>query len=172
LFDRKTIYSSLARILSLSSSIYFSHPSYFFLSSNKEVFPSRHLFIYLTLFTYTEELIVEMIDPMQAFDMESFKSKTSSLLVPTSTPSVAPIPTVVPNVPTYETVGESGTKTLWVSFINRLQNPVRSPLLTSEIGCLRYYVLVHSYFRLHGMESPSCKYQAATSNGPFCISLG
>ncbi|KAM3084238.1 hypothetical protein ACMFMG_001657 [Clarireedia jacksonii] len=58
-----------------------------------------------------------MIDPMQAFDMESFGSKTSSLLVPTSTPSVAPIPTVVPNVPIYETVGESGTKTLWVVFV-------------------------------------------------------
>ncbi|PQE24210.1 putative opsin-1 protein [Rutstroemia sp. NJR-2017a BVV2] len=59
-------------------------------------------------------VIVEMIDPMQAFDMEGFAKKTSSLLLPTSTPSVAPIPTVIPkpNI-TYETVGESGTKTLW-----------------------------------------------------------
>ncbi|PQE17908.1 putative opsin-1 protein [Rutstroemia sp. NJR-2017a WRK4] len=59
-----------------------------------------------------------MIDPMQAFNMEDFAKKTSSLLVPTSTPSVAPIPTVIPkpNI-TYETVGESGTKTLWVVFV-------------------------------------------------------
>ncbi|ESZ98609.1 opsin-1 [Sclerotinia borealis F-4128] len=64
-----------------------------------------------------------MIDPMQAFDMEGFKKATSSLLIPTSTPtptptpSVAPIPSVVPNVPTYETIGSSGKTTLWVVFV-------------------------------------------------------
>jgi len=53
--------------------------------------------------------------------VEAFK--TSSLLVPThpahttsatATSSVAPIPTVVPNHPIVEKVGETGTKTLWV----------------------------------------------------------
>jgi hypothetical protein len=58
--------------------------------------------------------------------VEAFK--TSSLLVPTYTPtslisptttahatsSVAPIPTVTPNHPIVEKVGETGTKTLWV----------------------------------------------------------
>jgi bacteriorhodopsin len=44
--------------------------------------------------------------------------KTSSLLVPTSTatPSVSPIPTVVPPKPHYEKIGASGEKTLWVVF--------------------------------------------------------
>lgn len=64
-----------------------------------------------------------MLDPMQAFDMEGFRKTTSSLLSPTSTStatptSVAPIPTVVPNVPTYETIGESGKTTLWVSYFD------------------------------------------------------
>ncbi|KAH8656537.1 putative opsin-1 [Tricladium varicosporioides] len=57
-----------------------------------------------------------MIQPTQV--VEALK-KTSSLLVPTSslTPSVAPIPTVTPNYPYYERVGETGTKTLWVIFV-------------------------------------------------------
>lgn len=54
-----------------------------------------------------------MIDPMTAI------LKTSSLLVPTSsaTHSVSPIPTVTPNLPRYETIGQTGTKTLWVVFV-------------------------------------------------------
>ncbi|TVY56135.1 Opsin-1 [Lachnellula suecica] len=65
-----------------------------------------------------------MMDANQV--IEAFKTKTSSLLVPTSlvpttsataTSSVAPIPTVVPNKPTIEQVGETGTKTLWVVFV-------------------------------------------------------
>ncbi|KAG9234667.1 putative opsin-1 [Amylocarpus encephaloides] len=57
-----------------------------------------------------------MIQPTQA--VEAFKKKTSSLLIPTSSAhSVAPMPTVVPNRPRYETVGEAGTKTLWVVFV-------------------------------------------------------
>ena len=62
-----------------------------------------------------------MIDPAQVVD--AFKT-TSSLLVPTSlvpttssatsASSVAPIPTVIPNQPIYETVGDAGGKTLWV----------------------------------------------------------
>jgi len=51
-----------------------------------------------------------MIDPMEAL------KKTSSLLVPTSTASVSPIPTVVPTLPHYEKIGETGQKTLWVVF--------------------------------------------------------
>lgn len=57
---------------------------------------------------------VIMVDPVE-FAEAVFK--TSKLLVPTPspTPSVSPIPTVIPNVPHYERVGETGTKTLWVS---------------------------------------------------------
>ncbi|KAK6581775.1 hypothetical protein PZA11_005472 [Diplocarpon coronariae] len=56
-----------------------------------------------------------MIDPAQV--IEAFQTK--SLLLPTSssTPDVSPIPTVRPDVPVYETVGETGTKTLWVVFV-------------------------------------------------------
>jgi len=43
--------------------------------------------------------------------------KTSSLLLSTqSTPSPTTLPTVVPNAPVYEKVGETGSKTLWVVF--------------------------------------------------------
>lgn len=58
----------------------------------------------------------KMISPDQV--IEAFKTHaTSSLLVPTtsSSPSVSPIPTVIPNQPYFEKVGEAGTKTLWVS---------------------------------------------------------
>ncbi|PBP21271.1 opsin-1 [Diplocarpon rosae] len=56
-----------------------------------------------------------MIDPAQVIEV----FKTKSLLLPTtsSTPYVSPIPTVKPDVPVYETVGETGTKTLWVVFV-------------------------------------------------------
>jgi hypothetical protein len=55
-----------------------------------------------------------MVDPVE-FAEAIFK--TSKLLVPTPSPThtVAPIPTVIPNVPHYERAGETGTKTLWVS---------------------------------------------------------
>jgi len=55
-----------------------------------------------------------MIDPVQAF-----VKATSTLLVPTSSSShhVAPIPTVVPNLPEYQTAGETGKRTLWAVFI-------------------------------------------------------
>ncbi|TVY85918.1 Opsin, partial [Lachnellula willkommii] len=46
-----------------------------------------------------------MIDPTQV--VEAFKHKSS----------VAPLPTVVPNEPTYETVGSAGGTTLWVVFV-------------------------------------------------------
>jgi len=54
-----------------------------------------------------------MIHPDQAFAMA-----TKSLLVPTSSasPSVAPIPTVTPDVPIYEEVARSGKITLWIVF--------------------------------------------------------
>lgn len=62
-----------------------------------------------------------MIDPVQAFEIA-----TSTLLVPTHLPTstVSPIPTVIPNVPIYETVGESGTKALWVVFVVLLLSTV------------------------------------------------
>jgi hypothetical protein len=54
-----------------------------------------------------------MIDPQLV--AEAFKTKTtSSLFPPPTTTSVAPIPTVVPDVPHFERVGETGSKTLWV----------------------------------------------------------
>jgi len=59
-----------------------------------------------------------MVDPVEFVEAVF---KTSKLLVPTSyvsatrTVSPIPIPTVIPNVPHYERVGETGTKTLWVS---------------------------------------------------------
>lgn len=58
-----------------------------------------------------------MIDPTQV--IEAFGKKTSGLLVPTtsSSPSPTALPTVIPNVPIYERVGETGTKTLWVCFL-------------------------------------------------------
>jgi len=54
-----------------------------------------------------------MIDPMNAL------KKTSSLLVPTSTgsASVSPIPTVFPTPASYQKVGSSGARTLWVVFV-------------------------------------------------------
>jgi len=61
---------------------------------------------------------VIMVDPVEFVEAVF---KTSKLLVPTSyvsatrTVSPIPIPTVIPNVPHYERVGETGTKTLWVS---------------------------------------------------------
>ncbi|KAL2059870.1 hypothetical protein VTL71DRAFT_10025 [Oculimacula yallundae] len=57
-----------------------------------------------------------MIDPTQV--IEAFAKKTSSLLVPTSTHSPHPtaLPTVLPDVPIYEKVGATGSKTLWVVF--------------------------------------------------------
>jgi len=59
-----------------------------------------------------------MIEPqmVDAFKT-SWASATSSLLNPSPTSSVLPIPTVTPNEPHYERVGETGTKTLWVVFV-------------------------------------------------------
>jgi len=56
-----------------------------------------------------------MIDPQEV--AAAFKTATSSFLAPTPTHSVLPIPTVTPNHPTYQTVGDSGKKTLWVVFV-------------------------------------------------------
>jgi hypothetical protein len=65
-----------------------------------------------------------MIQPTQV--IEAFKKHTSSLLIPSaSATSVAPMPTVVPNKPHYETVGETGTKTLWVRLILELVPPAQ-----------------------------------------------
>lgn len=48
---------------------------------------------------------------------EEVLKKTSAHLLPTAVPSVAPIPSVVPDSPEHQFVGETGTKTLWVVFI-------------------------------------------------------
>jgi len=62
-----------------------------------------------------------MIDPMQAL-----VQATSSLLVPTSsaTPSVAPIPSVLPDKPHFESVGKGGKTTLWVVFVIMLLSSI------------------------------------------------
>jgi len=52
----------------------------------------------------------------QAFK-SSWESATSSLLAPSPTSTVAPIPTVLPDNNIYEKVGEVGSKTLWVVFV-------------------------------------------------------
>lgn len=46
-------------------------------------------------------------------------ARTSRLLIPTATarPSVAPIPTVIPDIPFYEEAGHAGMVTLWVVFV-------------------------------------------------------
>lgn len=50
-----------------------------------------------------------IVDPVQAF------VKTSTLLAPTttSTPPVAPVPTVIPDRPEYELIRHAGEKALW-----------------------------------------------------------
>ncbi|KAI9047339.1 hypothetical protein LZ554_008786 [Drepanopeziza brunnea f. sp. 'monogermtubi'] len=59
-----------------------------------------------------------MIDPAQVMDAFAAMKTTASLVVPpVSSPThVSPIPSVVPDLPIYESVGETGTKTLWVVF--------------------------------------------------------
>jgi bacteriorhodopsin len=58
-----------------------------------------------------------MIDPVEAL-MKTATKSTSSLLVPTSSssPLIYPIPTVTPNFPTYEKIGATGARTLWIVF--------------------------------------------------------
>lgn len=56
-----------------------------------------------------------MIDPHLVAD--AFKKTTTVLPVPIpTTTSVAPIPTVVPDVPRFEKIRDAGIKTLWVSW--------------------------------------------------------
>lgn len=44
--------------------------------------------------------------------------KTSLIPIPTATPtSVSPIPSVLPDSPDYQFVGDSGKRTLWVVFV-------------------------------------------------------
>lgn len=55
-----------------------------------------------------------MIDPVEAL------RKTSSLLVPTTTstrPSDTAFPTIIPDLPVFETADKAGYRTLWVVFI-------------------------------------------------------
>ncbi|KAF1933910.1 family A G protein-coupled receptor-like protein [Didymella exigua CBS 183.55] len=48
---------------------------------------------------------------------EEVLKKTSMIPLPTATGGVSPIPTVLPDTPDKQFVGETGTKTLWVVFI-------------------------------------------------------
>lgn len=50
------------------------------------------------------QLPTMIVDPVQAFATAS---------VPLATSSVAPVPTVVPSLPTYEKATETGNRTLW-----------------------------------------------------------
>ena len=47
-----------------------------------------------------------IVDPVEAF-----KKTTATVPIPTS--SVAPVPTVVPSLPEYQTASETGNRTLW-----------------------------------------------------------
>jgi len=65
-----------------------------------------------------------LVDPVEAF-MEGAKA-TKSLLVPTTSPSpsATPLPTVIPNLPTYERIDDSGSITLWVVFVIMLLSTI------------------------------------------------
>lgn len=98
-----------------------------------------------------------MIDPQMVEAM-----KTSFGLRPTST-HVAPIPTVVPNVPIYEKISETGTRTLWVS--TSVLHPYH---LLKLSGRLRGHVHLDSCPRFLDLQNPSgmfpCKIQGTQSN--------
>jgi len=55
-----------------------------------------------------------IVDPMEVLKKTS---SSASPIVPTSVPSVAPIPSFVPDTPTERFVGDDGKKTLWVVFV-------------------------------------------------------
>lgn len=100
---------------------------------------------------------------MQVLEMDIMKKTTALLPLPTSTatatPSVAPIPTVVPNVPTYEVAGQSGQRTLWVSCLNHiiLIHAISLANLYHLLGCLCDHAPLNSYLFLLGLESTSGK---------------
>ena len=78
----------------------------------------------LNLKTNTKKL--KMIDPQLVAD--AFKKTTTAVLPfppPTST-YVAPIPTVIPDVPRFEKIGDAGHKTLWVR---------QTPYVYTNIDC-------------------------------------
>lgn len=78
--------------------------------------------------------------------------KSSSLLVPTSTPSVSPLPSVIPGTPIYyEDVGETGTKTLWV----RPPEICNASTLLTMAGRLRPHVPFQRSIHCYGMERAS-----------------
>lgn len=55
-----------------------------------------------------------IVDPVEML------MRTSSLLVPTSTATATkhhPLPTIVPDIPEYQTAGDAGMRTLWVVFV-------------------------------------------------------
>jgi hypothetical protein len=80
-----------------------------------------------------------MIDPHLVAD--AFKKTTTVLPVP--------IPTVVPDVPRFEKIGDAGIKTLWVSW-----ELIQVTQLTS-LGRLRCHGPLHSRPRLPSMANSS-----------------
>jgi hypothetical protein len=80
---------------------------------------------------------------MIAEQFQEALKKTSLLPVPTSTPTgVPPIPSVVPNQPELQYIGDSGKKTLWVVFVLMIIASAsftalswRVPLVSCSLGC-------------------------------------
>jgi hypothetical protein len=73
--------------------------------------------------TYTQdldqfELQVQTTAIMIVDQFQDVLKKTSLLPIPTATPtSVSPVPSVYPDSPDHQFVGDSGKKTLWVVFV-------------------------------------------------------
>jgi len=59
---------------------------------------------------------MNMRDPMEAL-LTMAKTHSSSLLVPTSSATAIPMPSVKPTPPNYESVGSMGVSVLWVVFV-------------------------------------------------------
>lgn len=55
-----------------------------------------------------------MINPQLVADAFKTTTRLPFPTPPTPTSSVAPIPTVVPDAPHFEKIGEAGARTLWV----------------------------------------------------------
>lgn len=115
------------------------------------------------LTTNTKKL--KMIDPQLVAD--AFKKTTTAVLPfppPTST-SVAPIPTVIPDVPRFEKIGDVGHKTLWVIFVVMLLSTLTAGLLTWRIPTQKRLFHILTTFIL--AISAISYYAQATGSGSF-----